>query len=107
MLCLDILLIAARVTQDSGQSPLPSWSCLRHLFGRMPATEDHDKLAEFAALEPINSHTHIALTTLEFVAMLQRLHVHVLDVLVVNDRQPLGRPGRARARPFFQRLHRF
>lgn len=67
-----------------------SWSGSRQMFGQMFATDDPDKLglAEFAALEPIDSHTHIALTTPEFVAILQHLHMHVLDILCVNDRSP-------------------
>ena len=47
------------------------------------------RLAEFAALEPIDANTHIARTTPEFVAMLERLHMHALDILYVNDRNPL------------------
>jgi predicted TIM-barrel fold metal-dependent hydrolase len=87
VLSLGTLLIAARTTQVTGQSPFMSWAGFRHMFGRMFATEDQDKLrlAEFAALEPIDVHTHIAQTTPEFVAMLERLHLHVLDILVVND----------------------
>ena len=90
LVCLGILLVVARVAQGSGQSLLMSWSSLRHGFGRMFATEDPNKLwlAEFAALEPIDAHTHISQTTPEFVAMLQRLHMHVLDILVLNDRRP-------------------
>ena len=66
------------------------------MFGRMLPTDDQDKLrlAEFAALEPIDAHTHIARTTPEFVAMLERLHMHVLDILYVNDRNPFN-PYRA------------
>jgi predicted TIM-barrel fold metal-dependent hydrolase len=89
VLSLGTLLIAARTAQVTGQSPFMSWAGFRHMFGRMFATEDQGKLrlAEFAALEPIDVHTHIAQTTPEFVAMLERLHMHVLDILVVNDRR--------------------
>ena len=90
VLCLGILLFAARAARGSGQYPFMSWSGTRHMFGRMFATDDQDnvRLSEFGALEPIHSHSHIALTTPEFVAMLQRLHARVLDILLVNDRQP-------------------
>ena len=56
------LLFAARAARGSGQYPFMSWSGSRQMFGRMFATDDQDKLglAEFAALEPIDSHTHIA-----------------------------------------------
>ena len=43
-------------------------------------------LQEFASLEPIDSHTHIFQTAPAFIAMLERLHLHVLDILVVNDK---------------------
>ena len=80
----------ARAARGSRQYPFMSWSGSRHMFGRMFASDDQDKLrlTEIVALEPIDSHTHIALTTPEFVAMQQRLHVRVLDLLFVNDRQP-------------------
>ncbi len=45
-------------------------------------------LAEFSALEPIDTHTHIGETSPAFVAMLQRLHMHVLDILFVDDHKP-------------------
>jgi len=90
VLSLSILLIAARSAQASGKSPFMSWVGFRHMFGRMFATEDQDKLrlAEFVALEPIDTHTHIAQTSPEFVAMLERLHLHVLDILYVDNTNP-------------------
>jgi len=56
----------------------------------MFTSEDQDKLrlAEFAALEPIDAHTHIAQASPEFLAMLERLHMHVLDILFVNHHMP-------------------
>jgi hypothetical protein len=42
------------------------------------------ELKEFIALEPIDAHTHIYRNDAAFSAMLQRLHLHVLDVLVVD-----------------------
>jgi hypothetical protein len=53
-----------------------------------PATSKPDpaeaELKEFAALEPIDAHTHIYRNDPVFSAMLQRLHLHVLDILVVD-----------------------
>ena len=40
----------------------------------------------FASLEPIDTHTHVFETAPAFIAMLERLHLHVLDILVVNDK---------------------
>jgi hypothetical protein len=42
------------------------------------------ELKEFTALEPIDAHTHVYRSDAVFSAMLERLHLHVLDVLVVD-----------------------
>jgi predicted TIM-barrel fold metal-dependent hydrolase len=41
-------------------------------------------LKDFIALDPIDAHTHIYRNDSAFSAMLQRLHLHVLDILVVD-----------------------
>ena len=46
------------------------------------------RLAEFTSLEPIDTHTHVFQTGPAFVAMLERLHMHLLDILVVDDTRP-------------------
>jgi len=38
-----------------------------------------------AALEPIDTHTHVAKGDPSFYAMLERLHMHILDILLVDD----------------------
>jgi len=43
------------------------------------------KLQALAALEPIDTHTHVARGDPGFYAMLDRLHMHVLDILLVDD----------------------
>ena len=45
-------------------------------------------LAEFTSLEPIDAHTHISQTGPPFISMLERLHMHVLDILYVDDSDP-------------------
>jgi len=45
-------------------------------------------LTEFASLEPIDTHVHVFQTGPAFVGMLERLHLHVLDILVVDDTTP-------------------
>lgn len=42
-------------------------------------------LTGFASLEPIDTHTHVFQTGPGFLGMLERLHLHVLDILVVDD----------------------
>jgi predicted TIM-barrel fold metal-dependent hydrolase len=46
------------------------------------------RLTEFTSLEPIDAHTHVFQTGSAFVEMLARLHMHVLDILVVDDTNP-------------------
>jgi len=43
------------------------------------------ELAQFTALEAIDTHTHIYESDPAYIAMLQRLHLHILDIMVVAD----------------------
>ena len=45
-------------------------------------------MAEFTSLEPIDAHTHISQSGPAFVGMLERLHMHVLDILYADDTDP-------------------
>jgi predicted TIM-barrel fold metal-dependent hydrolase len=45
-------------------------------------------LAEFTSLEPIDAHTHVTRFGPAFVGMLERLHMHVLVILYVDDTDP-------------------
>jgi predicted TIM-barrel fold metal-dependent hydrolase len=40
-----------------------------------------------AAIEPIDTHTHVAKGDPSFYAMLDRLHMHILDILLVDDQE--------------------
>jgi predicted TIM-barrel fold metal-dependent hydrolase len=51
----------------------------------MERARERARLTDLASLEPIDAHTHIAQTGPAFVAMLERLHMHVLDILYVDD----------------------
>jgi predicted TIM-barrel fold metal-dependent hydrolase len=51
---------------------------------RTPALSDR-ALMEFTALEPIDAHTHIFRGSPAFTGMLDHLHMHVLDILYVDD----------------------
>lgn len=42
------------------------------------------ELKAFAALEPIDVHTHVLKTDPVFAAMLERLHLHIVDILVAD-----------------------
>jgi predicted TIM-barrel fold metal-dependent hydrolase len=47
-----------------------------------------DELRSFTALEPIDTHTHVRRIGPAFNAMLDRLHVHLLDIILVDDLDP-------------------
>jgi predicted TIM-barrel fold metal-dependent hydrolase len=42
-------------------------------------------LEGFAALEPVDTHTHAFHNNATFLAMMRRLHLHVLDIVVADD----------------------
>jgi predicted TIM-barrel fold metal-dependent hydrolase len=46
------------------------------------------ELKSFAALDPIDTHSHIFVTNPEFVAMLQKLNLHTLDICVNDNTDP-------------------
>jgi len=70
LLCLSMLLVVSRLPRRVPSQPLV-------LSGA--------SFAEFTSLEPIDAHTHIGQTSPAFVAMLEHLHMHVLDILYVDD----------------------
>lgn len=50
-----------------------------------------DELKPFAALDPIDTHTHVFNSDPAFPAMLTRLHLHTLDICVFTDKEPAFR----------------
>jgi predicted TIM-barrel fold metal-dependent hydrolase len=46
------------------------------------------ELQAFTALAPIDTHTHVLRTDPAFNAMLDRLNIHLLDIILVDDRNP-------------------
>ena len=61
------------------------------IFTRIPAQTESasgfnaQQLAAFAALEPIDTHTHIYKDDPAYLAMLQKLRLHILDIVDVSD----------------------
>jgi predicted TIM-barrel fold metal-dependent hydrolase len=49
---------------------------------KQPAKTD---LQALASLDPIDTHTHVAKGDSSFYAMLDRLHMHILDILLIDD----------------------
>jgi len=82
-----LLLIAVLATTIAlGQAP-------QHTSGPRPAGTPFspDELRAFAALEPIDTHAHVFQVAPVFNAMLQKLHMHIVDICVVDDH---GKPLR-------------
>jgi hypothetical protein len=66
--CLLLLLAACRPIEQAAE--------------RM---REHSLLKQLSELDPIDSHTHIAAAGTRFLSMLDDLHLHVLDILYVDD----------------------
>ncbi len=49
-------------------------------------------LTALAALDPIDAHTHIFRSDPQVIAMLERWHLHVLDIMVADDKDPAWGP---------------
>jgi predicted TIM-barrel fold metal-dependent hydrolase len=47
------------------------------------------ELRAFTALEPIDTHTHVFQTAPAFTGMLRKLHMHILDICVIDDHNKL------------------
>jgi predicted TIM-barrel fold metal-dependent hydrolase len=76
---LVVLVLTLAVSIGVGQAPPASHST--------PSPVDSVKLelAALAALQPADTHTHVAKADASFYAMLDRLHMHLVDILVVDD----------------------
>ena len=62
-----------------GQQPQPT---------AKSATTTLQGLRAFAAIEPIDTHAHVRRSDPAFNAMLDRLNLHLLDIVVVSDQSP-------------------
>lgn len=52
-----------------------------------PAASAKSEIEGLAALEPIDTHTHVAKGDPSFYAMLDHLHMHILNILLVDDQE--------------------
>ena len=64
--------------------PRPQSDSSRKQAASSPAKS---RLQALARLEPIDTHTHVAKADADFYALLDRLHMHILDILLVDDHQ--------------------
>src|SRR5437660_1827741 len=69
--CKMVLVLILIFSISAAQAPSPS----------------KPELHALAALEPIDTHTHVAKGDPSFYAMLHRLHMHILDILLVDDQE--------------------
>ena len=46
------------------------------------------ELAQFAALDPIDTHTHVYRSDPAFHALIKKLNLHILDIVLANDQDP-------------------
>ena len=90
LVCLSIALISNWATREpEHQPPLLSRAGIRRTFSPIlelrERARERAQLRDLASLEPIDAHTHISQAGPVFVGMLERLHMHVLDILYVDD----------------------
>jgi predicted TIM-barrel fold metal-dependent hydrolase len=80
------LLIAVLVATACGTHPTNKGPALSSVSNQ-PATGPFSasELTSFDALEPVDTHTHVYQSNPAFYAMLQRLHLHILDICVNDD----------------------
>jgi len=80
-----IFLLLLMAAFSVAAAPLP-----RRIFtaSQHSGTEIEANLHALAALEPVDTHTHVAKGDRGFYAMLDGLHMHILDILVVDDHDP-------------------
>jgi predicted TIM-barrel fold metal-dependent hydrolase len=65
------------------------------------------ELQKFAALRPIDGHTHIYEYTPDYIALLNKLHMHTLDIMVVSDNAHAERKDLAKeSRDVFDLVHK-
>lgn len=60
-------------------------------YGTKPALPPAADLASFSALAPIDAHVHLYKDDPAFGTLLKRLNLRVLDIAVIDDRDPYGK----------------
>jgi len=81
-LSLVLLLIAGGCRKETSTQKDPDTT---PASTQIQSTFNDHELLQFTALEPIDTHTHIYESDPAFFAMLQKLHLHILDITVVAD----------------------
>lgn len=76
-----VFVVGACSKQQAAKSPSPVSPATTPVSGRLSSSE----LQEFTALDPIDTHTHIYQSNPVFFAMTKELHLHILDIVVVES----------------------
>lgn len=80
-----VVLVSIALGLGLGVPQPPSAGKSFQSLSRPQSAQDQRWLQGFSALEPIDAHTHVAKGDPSFYAMLRRLHMHILDILLVDD----------------------
>ena len=76
-------------------------ACVSASAGASDATRQTAELQALSALQPIDAHTHFLITDPAITHMLERWNLHVLDILVADDKEPArGKLDEQRAEAF-------
>jgi len=88
--CVAAALVVNRYTRIAEhQPPLLSRAGIRAALSPLLELAERRRekrlLQDLSSFEPIDAHTHISGTSPTFINMLEQLHLHVLDILYVDD----------------------
>ncbi len=88
VMCLIIGITVSGLCQEQPQKVFPpistnSQESVSHPFSKQ-------ELEQFIALEPIDTHTHAYVNTPAFLNMIKRLHVHIVDIILVDDQENIA-----------------
>ena len=78
-----VLLLSAVLALVAGRQSEPSAAASPRVLSSDPQMSNSE-LQALALLEPIDAHTHVAKGDPSFYALLQRLHMHIVDILLVD-----------------------
>jgi hypothetical protein len=74
--------------QEQSQKSLPPISVNSQTSVSRPFSEQ--ELKQFAALQPIDTHTHAYPKSPQFLSMIKRLNIHILDIILVDDQEKIA-----------------
>lgn len=85
---LIVLTAVAGCKRHAEQNAQPVSSSANPSSIPVPAPFTPEELRAFTALDPIDTHSHVRRVDPEFNEMLNRLNLHLLDIILVDDKNP-------------------